>query len=252
MPRTCGNCGYELEVEADTCPLCGTRVDSRNTGPGGPAGPVPVGPVVAWEDPTVPFPANLVRSWKNILVAPPRFFPRVPFDNPLARPILFYLIVVIVAAFLSLIVTATLGVPEGFEEALGTYDLGVEMSAGAVALLTFFVTPFLLLFGLLINSLVIHLFVALLIRERRTMGATTRVLCYAIAPYPIAVIPIIGPLISIIWITVLLILGLRDAHRTTTGRAAAAVLIPLAILTILVILYLVLVFALLLSVAEPL
>lgn len=246
----CAHCGFELEVEADNCPLCGALVAGQAGGRGERA-EVPGGPIVSWEDPGVPFPANLVRTWGEILTAPSSFFSRLPFDKPLARPILFYIIVVITAAFLSLLVTSTLGIPEGLEEALGSYDIGMEMSTGAVALLTFFITPFVLLFALLINSLVIHLFVAMLVRERRTMGATTRVLCYAVAPYPIAVIPFAGPLVSSIWITVLVILGLRDAHRTTTGRAAAAVLIPLFLFMLLVLLYLILVFALLLSVVEP-
>ena len=248
MPA-CAHCGFELEVQADSCPLCGAPVAADGSAGAGAA--VIEGPPVAWEDPAVPFPANFVRTYTKIIGGPSRFFARVPFDRPLARPILFYLIVVIVAAFVSLLVTSMLGVPEGFEQALGSYDIGVELSTGAVALLTFFITPFVLLFGLLINSLVVHLFVAMLIRDRRPMGATTRVLCYSIAPYPIAVIPFIGPLVSTIWITVLVIFGLRDAHRTTIGRSAAAVLIPLAILTLLTILYLFFVFALLLSVAEP-
>ena len=39
-------------------------------------------------------------------------------------------------------------------------------------------------------------------------------------------IPILGPIIAGIWSTVLAILGLREGHSTTTGKAAAVVLIP--------------------------
>jgi hypothetical protein len=247
----CAHCGFELEVEADSCPLCGALVVGA-VGEGARDRAATAGPPVAWEDPSVPFPSNFVRSYAAIIRAPKRFFARVPFDNPVARPLLFYLIIVIVAAFFSLLVTAAVGVPEGLEEAFGGYDLGVEISEGGLALMAFFATPFLLLLGLLINSLVIHLFVAMLMRERRTLGATARVLCYAIAPYPVAAIPLIGPLVSSIWITVLVIFGLREAHRTTTGRAAAAVLIPLAIFTIMVVFYLLFVFAVLMSVVDPL
>lgn len=246
MPRTCGNCGYEPEVEADACPLCGALLTAKAAAVGVDG---VTGPVVAWEDPNVSFPANFVRTWNGFIAAPSRIFASVPFDNPVARPLLFYLFIAIVAAFFSLLVTAAMGVPEGFNETLSTYDLGFEMSPGALALVVFFATPFVLLFALLINSLVVHLFVVMLIRERRTLGATVRVMCYSIAPYPVAAIPIIGPMASSVWITVLVILGLREAHRTTTGRAAAAVLIPLAILVGFYILLIA--FAVLLSVAEP-
>ena len=246
MPRTCGNCGYEPEVEADACPLCGALLTAQAAAVGVDG---VTGPVVAWEDPSVSFPANFVRTWNGFIAAPSRFFASVPFDNPVARPLLFYLIIAIAAAFFSLLVTAAMGVPESFNETLATYDLGFEMSPGALALVVFFATPFVLLFALLINSLVVHLFVVMLIRERRTLGATVRVMCYSIAPYPVAAIPIIGPMASSVWITVLVILGLREAHRTTSGRAAAAVLIPLAILVGFYILLIA--FAVLLSVAEP-
>lgn len=227
---TCANCGYELEVAADSCPLCGTPIPGDAKRRAVPAGGPNGGDPVSWEDPAVSFPANFLRSYGRIITAPSGFFARVPWNRPLARPLLFYLIVVIVSAFLSLILTALVGVPEGLEDVFSSYELGIEMSGGAIALVTFFATPFILLVALLVNTLVLHLFVAMLARERRSLGATARVICYAIAPYPVSAIPLVGPLASSLWITVLVILGLKQAHRTTVGRAAAAVLIPLAIL----------------------
>lgn len=247
---TCANCGYELEVVAESCPLCGTLIRGVSPGHGTVISTGEAADPVAWESPAVPFPSNFLRSYGQIITAPSSFFARVPWERPLARPLLFYLIVVIVSAFFSLILTAVIGVPEGLEEAFSSYELGIEMSGGAIALVTFFATPFLLLAVLLLNTLVLHLFVAMLARERRSLGATARVICYAIAPYPVSAIPFVGPLASSLWITVLVILGLRQAHRTTPGRAAAVVLIPLAILVGFYLLLIALAVAL--SLTEPL
>jgi hypothetical protein len=207
-------------------------------------------PAIAWEDPEVPFPANLWRTWSGLLARPSRAFTRVPFDRPLARALLFYLIVVIVSAFCSLIVTSIIGVPENIEELVGVYDLGVEISGGALVLLSFFITPFAMLFVLLVNSLVIHLFVAMIVRERRTLGATARALSYSVAPYPLTAVPVVGFMVSSIWILVLTIMGVRAAHETTTGRAAAVVLLPIAIFATLYMLLIALAVAL--SLTEPL
>lgn len=241
----CAHCGYELDATEATCPLCGTPADST----GGRASSEELDlPLIPWEDPGVPFPGNVWRTWASLMAAPGTAFRRVPFDRPVARAVLFYLIVVITAAFFSLIGSAILGVPEGLQEMLGGYDLGVEISGGALVLMSFFATPFLMLFGLFINSLIVHLFVAMLARERRTLGATVRVLSYSVAPYPIMAIPIVGPFVSGVWILLLTIVGVRDAHRTTTGRATAVVLLPIAILFTLWVLLLALAVAL--SVAE--
>jgi hypothetical protein len=39
-----------------------------------------------------------------------------------------------------------------------------------------------------------------------------------------------------IWVVVLWVIGLREAHETTTGKALAAVLVPLGLLLLLAIL----------------
>ena len=50
---------------------------------------------------------------------------------------------------------------------------------------------------------------------------------HSAGPAVYTVVPILGPAVGAVWSLVILVLGLREAHRTTTGRAAAMVLIPL-------------------------
>ena len=97
-----------------------------------------------------------------------------------------------------------------------------------------FITPFAALFGLALWTLVLHLFALFLAPERRGLNSTARVLCYAAGPAVFSVVPLLGPFVAAIWGFVLQVFGLREAHRTTTSRAVAIVLLPLALLVLFV------------------
>jgi hypothetical protein len=119
-------------------------------------------------------------------------------------------------------------------------------------LLGFFLTPFVVLIALGFVALLQHLFAVLLAPRRRGLGATARVLCYAggiglltgILPPafgPAGVAPgIVGGLymlayasivISVqVWYVIVSVLGMREAHSVSTGRAAAIVLLPIALM----------------------
>jgi hypothetical protein len=77
--------------------------------------------------------------------------------------------------------------------------------------------------------------------------ATFRVVCYSYTPSIVTFlspIPILGQLIAAvagIYTIVLSILGIREVHNTTTGRAAAVVLIPVAVFLLFVLIIVVLV-----------
>ncbi len=98
------------------------------------------------------------------------------------------------------------------------------------------------LIGLFIGAGVIHLLAMLLIKPNAGFEATLRVGAYLGALYLVswlAAIPLLGLLLFIpltIWYVVLGVLGIREAHSTTTGRAAAVVLIPVGIALVLTLL----------------
>ena len=260
MP-TCPHCGFELDFGVERCPLCGTPRagsgdatrgrderagwDDDPTGPGRRAGPSPevatspeggaerdaVAATIAWEDPAVPFPADMVRTWRRSVFEPSEFFREVPWGGSLARPVLYYLIVAVVAALFTLW-WRMLGVMVGVRSILWQ-DGTMRLSTGADAVLEFFVTPFAALVGLLVWTLILHVLVVLLAPQRRGLAATARGLCYSYGPAVFAVVPVAGALVGLVWTLVLEVVALREAHRTTTGRAVAIVLLPLAALAVL-------------------
>lgn len=229
MPAACPHCGHESEGEV--CPLCGSEMSGGGrSGPSGAASrdaPRPGrgsgaagegdGPV-AWEDPAVAFPANAWRSWRESLFEPSSFFRRIDHGAPMARPILYFLLVTILGAFFNL-----------FWQAYAYMPLAGEAAGygGGFYVVQFFATPFVVLFVLAIQTLILHLFVLMLAPDRRGIGATARVICYASGPVVLSLVPFVGALAGGVWGLVLQVIGVREAHRTTTGRAVVVALAPL-------------------------
>lgn len=205
----CPRCGFETAGGSSACPLCGSALGAPAQREGGRA---------AWEDEAVPFPRNLLETWRESLFGPGAFFGRVAYEGSLARPLLYYLVISVASAFFTLWWEAVGWVP-------GRALLGDR--SGAEALVNFFLSPFAALFGLAGWTLVLHLFVLLLAPSRRGLGATARVVCYSSGPMVLTAVPFLGAVVGGVWTLVLQVVGVRVAHRTTAGRAAAAVLLPL-------------------------
>lgn len=216
--RVCPRCGFEAGEGSSTCPLCGSHLGSGGATGGGAPGPAATGPP-AWEDPAGSFPDNLVETWRESLLEPTRFFRRVGRGTPFSRPLLYFLIVTVIGAFFTL-----------WWQTIGLWPRGLGgggATAGEVpAIVGFFASPFAGLIGLGLWAVVLHLFIVLFVPGRRPLAATARLLCYASGPTVFSVVPFLGPLVGLGWSVVLQVVGVREVHRTTTGRAAAAVLLP--------------------------
>jgi len=176
---------------------------------------------------------------------PAAFFRDVPYEGPATRPILYYLIVSVVAAFFGLWWNAVFSsIQLGFmSEYMQSLDLaGAGGSLVANALLSFFLAPFAAVFALIVWTLILHVWVLMIARRRRGLSSTVRVLSYAAGPTILSVVPFIGSLVGGVWGLVLTVIGVREAHRTSTGAAVAIVLVP-------VVLFFLLIFALIIALA---
>lgn len=89
-------------------------------------------------------------------------------------------------------------------------------------------------FSLFVSTCFYHLFVMLFAgSERRGFGETFKLLAYAFSPGAfIASIPVVNFFGSICGI-VLAVIGIREVHRTTTGRAVLTVAVPVIIVVLL-------------------
>jgi hypothetical protein len=182
-----------------------------------------------WEQPGYPALEALYETAKLFLTAPSQAFARMSLTGTLGRPVLYAVIfgwLGIVAsqayslAFRGAIHNLLSGLP-GYNPRM-MFGLPV---VGTVAVMFF--APILVLLGILIWSAIVHLFLMLVGGANTGFGSTVRVVAYSSTVQIVQVIPLCGGTIAAIWALVLYIIGLAIAHRTTQGRSALAVLLPL-------------------------
>lgn len=182
-----------------------------------------------WEQPGYPALEALYETAKLFLTTPSQAFARMSLTGTLGRPVLYAVIfgwLGIVAsqayslAFRGAIHNLLSGLP-GYNPRM-MFGLPV---AGTVAVMFF--APVLVLLGILIWSAIVHLFLMLVGGANTGFASTVRVVAYSSTVQIVQVIPLCGGTIAAIWALVLYIIGLAIAHRTTQGRSALAVLLPL-------------------------
>lgn len=62
----------------------------------------------------------------------------------------------------------------------------------------------------------------LFISYRRPFRDTLRTVAYAHAPLVCAILPLVGGVMVVVWLSVLLVVGLRVVHETTKARVVTA------------------------------
>ena len=85
--------------------------------------------------------------------------------------------------------------------------------------------------GLFVGAGIWYLLVLLLARPNNTgYESTFRVSAYAAVVYLVSWIPIVGWIVGLVYGIYLGVVGIREVHGTTTGRAALVVLIPILVI----------------------
>ena len=172
---------------------------------------------------------SFVQTVREVLFNPVNFFRSIrregDFLNPLIFAIICALITGVIGGILRLIFTLVRG--GGFGGALGSLIANIIFIPIGTAI------------GLFIGAAIYHLIVLLIVRPSHAgYEATFRAVAYASAVQAVAwlgFIPILGILVLIavgIYNVVLSVIGIREMHATTTGRALAVVLIPVIIFLI--------------------
>ncbi|MBK5097022.1 MAG: YIP1 family protein [Gemmatimonadetes bacterium] len=184
---------------------------------------------IPWEDPEVGFPEDLGRTWIESLTAPVSFFRRLEPEAPLARAVLYFLIMAVGAALFSLLWGLAGSAPELPLPAADVLDLDPR----GIQLFGFFLSPFANLILLGLASVSVHVFVRLLTDSSHQFLATTRVICYASGPALLTIVPWAGEIAGWIGSAILLTIGIREVHGTTTGRATLTVLFPVLLAVLL-------------------
>ena len=167
-----------------------------------------------------------VTTWKESLFHPTSFFRRMPREFDFGWVLGYYLVVGVIGAGLSLFWQMVLG-PSPLA---GMFMPEAEPGNPVVE---FLLSPLILFVVLWVVSGIVHLFLLMFGARKYGYLTTTRVFCFSSGPTLFEVVPFIGPVVGSTWSLVITIIGLREAHETTTGRAVAAVFVPVFFLLIL-------------------
>jgi hypothetical protein len=201
--------------------------------PPAPAYQVPVPPVeppIPWETPGRPAGEALVETVKLFATDWAQGFRRMPVTGDLSKPLLYAVIVGSIGPIVAQLTSIFIPNPlvRILQDRLGSGG-GEAVSRSAVGLLGIFFVPVAIVVGLFLGAAIVHLCLTLVGGAHGSFMATVRVLCYASTGQLAQVIPVIGGLVALVLVLILEVKGLETAHRTTPGKALAAVLIPVAV-----------------------
>jgi len=162
----------------------------------------------------------------DVLFHPSSFFSRMPADRGMIHPLIFALLMGVLGGIFSLLYQFL--AMNYLGRIFGTEGMGgfhVPMMIGWVIGL-----PILTVIGVFVGSAILHVCLMIVRGNRKGFEATFRVVAYAMSTQIFGIIPILGGVIGGIWALIIEIIGTRDAHGISTGRAALAVFLPILVL----------------------
>jgi hypothetical protein len=179
------------------------------------------GEYCAWEDmENLGFFQAFLTTLREILFSPTKFFGRMPLRRGLSNPLIFALIMGVLGKVLGLTYQQVLSLRFGELPGLSPG----HFIAIAIAL------PLIVLAGLYIGCGIVHVCLTLVGGNRKGFEATFRVIAYAGATEIFSLIPFIGSIVTFIYALPITIIGLRESHGTSMGKAALAVFLPAIVL----------------------
>ena len=170
---------------------------------------------------------------RRVVLQPVGFFAALPRRGSLLNPLIFALICTVISAILGGILRLA-GVGEGFVAGYGlqvpeNQDFGEFIGSVIFA-------PIGGVIGVFVVAGIGQLVVRLVVGATNSgFGATFRVASYTGVTSLVSWIPIIGGLLSLYGIY-LAVVGIREMHGTTTGKALLVVLIPVIVVVVLALL----------------
>jgi hypothetical protein len=179
---------------------------------------------------------SFVDVARRVVLQPVRFFAGLPRDRNFVSPLVFGLICIEISAILGwLLVISGVGTSPGFNPNPQNAGLPSVVAPGS-PLASIILAPIGGAVGIFLVTLIQQLLVRLIVGATNSgFQATFRVASYTQVTSLVNWIPIIGPLLALYGIY-LSIVGIREMHETTTGKAALVVLIPFVVALLLALL----------------
>lgn len=252
----CPRCGHVLpESPPPYCPQCGAPTaggEATGLGAPGPGEGRVDAPVVTFtppppEPPPIGGPPRDGPPWERrssffdlgawgstiagVLFDAPATFRRMRREGGVLGPLLFYWPLALVFTWIGIAWSVgqqrlMSGMPGGDANPFAGLGIDPARLVGVQLILA----PVFSVLIWFIWSGIAHLFLMMVGGARQSFETTMRVMAYAMGATSVfQIIPICGGLIGFLWALVVEIIGIAEAHETSTGRAAAAVLLPIVL-----------------------
>ena len=227
----CPHCGKEVADDQIFCHHCGGRMRAEDASSVLETVENASGRErTAWEEREARgFFRGLFSTANDALFRPSEFFRKMAVTGGLTDPLLYALILGMVGVMFSYLwQIVTRGSMPGMIPGMQT-GTGPDMFHGVgLALLAFF-SPFFIIMGMFVSAGILHLCLMIVKGTRSGFEGTFRVVAYGYSAYIFMIIPFCGGILTAVWAIVLSIIGLREAHETSGGKAAFAVFLPLIV-----------------------
>jgi hypothetical protein len=249
--KPCPFCSWDIPEDATKCDRCGhSLVPSKEERPDLDFTDVPPPPPSQYPPPPPPPPSGQEYEWETAsdekycpwedmgnlgfveaikqtfvgsLFHPVEFFQKLPAEGGYPEPVKYGILLSslgFVFAILWELITKA--------EAMRQVGVSSIIFLGLILL-----APIFAAIGLFLGAAITHGCLFILGGVSKPYEATFRVEAYAQGPQVFNVIPFIGGLVALIWQIVLIVIGLREVHETSTGKAVAAVLLPCVVCCVL-------------------
>jgi DNA-directed RNA polymerase subunit RPC12/RpoP len=217
----CPSCNRELPVQSEIpsgpelifCPYCGGKIIPE------------VSKYCPWEEKErLGFFPALTSTLKESLTRPSDFYRKMPVSGGLGSPLIYAIIWGTLGIMFTIIWQILFG---GILEMMAQPPgIKREFEPGYLLALAI-LSPILVIIGIFVGSGILHLCLMIIGGNKKGFEATFRVVSYAYGAQILSAIPFCGGFIGVIWMIVIEIIGLKEAHGISGGKAALAIFLPI-------------------------
>ncbi len=164
----------------------------------------------------------LFLTTREVLTAPGTFFGSMPSRLGLGQPLLYAIILGLLAALLGWVWSLT----GSSLRTLASGDVLHGIVGPVPSFVAFLASPLTTALDVLVRAALMHLLLMLLGGNQLGFEATFRVAAYAKAAGVLALLPFCGGFVAVLWELAIDVIGLYRIHATDPWRALVAVLAP--------------------------